>query len=144
MNADVAENSFEGPPRPLVLLWHEGGVVEDHVDMMCATDPAGTDPLQTWRIPIRIDMMTEGDSTEVIELGRHRSEYLRYEGLVSGGRGSVTRIASGRFWSGDSIVAEETITIEWMTGSAAGTTQKVRLEKSGSDAWMLHCTARNP
>jgi hypothetical protein len=61
--------------------------------------------LATWRSP----SWPIEKPTPLVRLGEHRREYLGHEGPVSGGRGTVKRIAAGscalerdaddRFWS---------------------------------------------
>ena len=41
--------------------------------------------------------VSEIDDVGAEELGPHRRDYLQYEGEVSGGRGQVTRIATGTY-----------------------------------------------
>ncbi|MBX3372969.1 MAG: hypothetical protein KF817_03985 [Phycisphaeraceae bacterium] len=84
------------PPFPIVLLRHDEPSGGHHFDWMLAVlrgDPARS--LLTLRTPVRIDLLTEGASTEAILLPPHRTIYLAHEGPLGGGRGSVTRVASG-------------------------------------------------
>ena len=82
--------SPKSSPTPLhyVVLRHDG-VPDPHFDMMFETAP-GSD-LATWRSPI----WPLTAATPLTQLRDHRRAYLKYEGLVSGDRGSVYRIAEG-------------------------------------------------
>jgi hypothetical protein len=70
------------------VLRHEG-VPEPHFDLMI--EVTSSDPLWTFRTvrwPVQM-----GDVLE--QLPDHRREYLDYEGPISGGRGSVSRVEAG-------------------------------------------------
>src|SRR5688572_12931367 len=79
------------PPGSLryTVLRHEG-VPDPHYDLMFETSPGST--LATWRSP-EWPLQT---GTPLTYLKDHRPAYLDYEGPVSGGRGTVTRVAGGR------------------------------------------------
>lgn len=64
----------------------------DHYDWMFEADGC----LATWATPHRLPIDTPGD-VGAVRLPDHRSEYLQYEGEVSGNRGSVERVEEGRF-----------------------------------------------
>lgn len=53
---------------------------------------AGEHRLVTWRVESRPDT---ADAFEAERIGAHRAAYLQFEGPVSGGRGSVRRMAAG-------------------------------------------------
>ena len=75
-------------PLRYVVLRHEG-VAEPHYDLMFETAPGSA--LATWRSaewPLRL-------GTPLTHLKDHRPSYLKYEGELSNGRGSVRRVASG-------------------------------------------------
>lgn len=56
------------------------------------------DVLRTWRVAPLVD----GVAVAAEAIGDHRPMYLDYEGPVSGGRGTVTRIDAGTFhWDCD-------------------------------------------
>ena len=76
-------------PR-FVLLEHRWNGV--HWDFMLEIAPGGM--LRTWAIDAEI---VAGRSLPARALGDHRSEYLDYEGEVSGGRGAVRRIDRGEY-----------------------------------------------
>lgn len=140
MTDEIVQSTGRGTPRPFVLLWHGGGPVEDHLDWLCATDPSGNQPLQAWRMELRLDTMEAGTETEAIELPPHRPRYLQFEGELSGNRGSVRRIASGRAWSNPDTMDEEIFQLEWLTGPATGRQQHVRLRRTSRKLWTLLCT----
>src|SRR5262245_38456350 len=77
-----------------VLLRHDlpdGGF---HYDWMIQRAATADGPLLTFRTPARIDQpgLTR---FEAERLDDHRAAYLDYEGVISGGRGTVSRIATG-------------------------------------------------
>jgi len=71
-----------------VVLEHDHPTL--HWDLMLE---AG-ETLRTWRLSAR---PSAGLTTNCESLPDHRRAYLEYEGPVSGGRGSVKRVMSGRF-----------------------------------------------
>jgi hypothetical protein len=81
------------------VVLHHTGYGPDHFDLMFeppAGDASGgnAETLETFRAaswPIPSESLT------LERLGRHRRAYLEYEGPVSRGRGSVRRVASGRY-----------------------------------------------
>jgi hypothetical protein len=64
----------------------------DHYDWMFEADGC----LATWATPISLSVDRSGE-VDAIRLPDHRIEYLKYEGEVSGNRGSVQRVEEGRF-----------------------------------------------
>ena len=75
-------------PLRYVILRHDD-VVEPHFDLMFETLPGSM--LATWRSalwPIVYPL-------EITRLRDHRRLFLEYEGEISGGRGSVTRVTDG-------------------------------------------------
>lgn len=94
--------AFIVPPdsfNPMVLLRHElpGGLW--HFDWMLARGPVGecrvAGPLLTFRVSQHPDDPV-GSALDAERLPDHRAMYLTYEGEISGGRGNVIRVASGR------------------------------------------------
>ncbi len=83
-----------------VVLEHRWNGV--HWDFMLETRPGG--PLRTWAIDSEI---VPGQELPAHALPDHRAVYLNYEGEVSGGRGTVRRVASGNFetieWTDDLV-----------------------------------------
>jgi hypothetical protein len=83
-----------------VVLEHQapGGV---HYDWLLEPPPSQPLPegrLWAVRVPLPPSLWTAEGSLDLELLPPHRREYLDYEGPLSGGRGSVRRIASGTFW----------------------------------------------
>lgn len=87
-------------PSTTVLLEHRLSAQESHFDWLVA--PSGVDSgteadirdVATFRTASRIDAIREGEF-EAERIQDHRRLYLGHEGPVSGGRGSVRRVASG-------------------------------------------------
>jgi hypothetical protein len=71
-----------------VVLRHDG-VDEPHFDLLIETTAGG--PLRSWRLSSW--PLVSGD--QLRSAAPHRTEYLTYEGEVSGGRGTVHRVAAG-------------------------------------------------
>jgi hypothetical protein len=87
-------------PRFVVLKHAWNGV---HFDLML--EHCGI--LRTWALP---EPPGEGRTIAAKALPDHRTAYLDYEGPISQGRGSVSRIERGRFhviaWADDRIEVE--------------------------------------
>lgn len=82
-----------------VVLHHRPGKNSDrtgevHFDWMFESDQV----LRTWSTPV-FDLLVAGSDTEVDcqPLSDHRTEYLDFEGEVSGGRGTVLRTFAGTY-----------------------------------------------
>lgn len=82
-----------------VILHHTGAPEGDHFDFMLERGGA----LKTWRIATP-DLSTLQPAEPIQD---HRLDYLTLEGEVSGGRGRVTRVASGDYaeswWTDDEV-----------------------------------------
>lgn len=78
----------------MVLLLHELPDGSSHFDWMIQREPDLGAGLLTFRVSVRIDQMEQG-TFEAVRLADHREAYLSFEGEVSGGRGRVSRVASG-------------------------------------------------
>ncbi len=80
----------------MVLLLHETPDGGSHFDWLIARDEAG--PLVSFRVAERVDLPSSEGAMEVraARAPDHRREYLKREGPLSGGRGRVTRVASGQ------------------------------------------------
>lgn len=74
-------------PRRFVVLEHDWHGV--HYDLMLEQDGV----LKTWRLSEPLGEQVQ----DAAELPDHRVTYLDYEGPVSGGRGTVKRVARGTF-----------------------------------------------
>lgn len=85
-----------------VILEHRWAGV--HWDIMLEREPGG--PLRTWAVDTEI---VPGEIQAARVLGDHRASYLEYEGEVSGGRGSVSRVDHGTYerldWGPDLVRA---------------------------------------
>lgn len=79
----------------MVLLLHETPDGDSHFDWLIARDEAG--PLISFRVARRVDLPSGEGAMEVgaTRALDHRREYLEHEGPLSGGRGTVSRVASG-------------------------------------------------
>ncbi|MBI5724143.1 MAG: hypothetical protein HZA50_09315 [Planctomycetes bacterium] len=75
-----------------VILQH-AGYGQEHYDLMLSLGEA----LATWQLAEPPRDANAGKAINCRRLADHRLEYLQYEGPVSGGRGSVTRIDEGEF-----------------------------------------------
>lgn len=76
-----------------VILEHAVPGQPVHLDLMIEdTSLPGEHRLRSWRVDDRPDrsLTFQGE-----QIGNHRAAYLRYEGEISGGRGSVRRLARG-------------------------------------------------
>lgn len=98
-----------------VVLEHtlpDGGF---HFDWMIERADSEEDRrLITWRSACRPDLFTDFRGERI---GDHRAVYLEFEGDLSGGRGRVVRVASGRVsWVGRDE-REIRVRVEWAGGS---------------------------
>ncbi|SIO01474.1 DNA polymerase Ligase (LigD) [Singulisphaera sp. GP187] len=75
--------------RFVILEHHWNGV---HWDLMLERDGV----LRTWAVD---EAIVPGRNLPARALADHRLHYLEYEGVISGGRGSVRRCASGSYQS---------------------------------------------
>jgi hypothetical protein len=119
-------------PR-FVILRHElpaGGERGSHWDLMF--EHGGS--LRTWaaeRLP------EEGAETEALQLADHRLEYLNYEGLVSGDRGSVSRWDAGEYTL--EVEAENRVV---MTLAGSGLAGRMTFGRAGADQlWRVSFSA---
>jgi hypothetical protein len=77
--------------RRFALLRHDVKPGETHWDLVVEGAPEGK--LFTWRLAG--ELPAAGASVAAERSFDHRAVYLEYEGEISGGRGSVRRLASG-------------------------------------------------
>lgn len=113
--------------HPTVLLLHELSDGATHVDWLIAQDPRGRDPLISFRLDRRIDTLAEGQQLAATRIGDHRPAYLRYEGPVSGDRGTVARLAEGAV-----LVLEQRSDawhLEVVWDGSGGRSQRLRLDR---------------
>jgi hypothetical protein len=83
-----------------------------HIDWMIELEQGGGG-LATFRLPRRVDDLCAGESVEALRLEDHRRAYLDYEGPVSGGRGTVRRLASGRISRFGEGAGHWLLDVEW-------------------------------
>ena len=128
---------------PTVQLLHELPDGSRHVDWMLAQDPRGRDPLVTFRVPRRVDELRPGETLEAVRIADHRSAYLTYEGPVSGDRGTVTRLASGRVAVLDEQPDGWHLEVRW---EAPLRSQRLRVTRQAAagDAWTVEALADPP
>ena len=76
---------------------------------------------------IAVDELPQVDQqVDFVALPDHRSDYLSYEGEISGGRGSVTRFASGN-WNGE-FSGDLQLLFENGSANFAGQTWSLRVD----------------
>jgi hypothetical protein len=97
---------MNSPETLRFVVLHHTGIAEAHFDLMFET--AAGSKLATWRLknwpPKPEDIATP--------LGDHRREYLEYEGPISGNRGQVHRLATGRLKKLEQEGADILVTLE--------------------------------
>ena len=76
------------------------------------------DSLRTWASPV-IESWIE-IQVPCQPLADHRRQYLDYEGPLGGGRGSVSRVASGIYTTIDQSDERFEVQIQWTLNTAAG------------------------
>lgn len=115
------------PAPRMVLLCHELPDGSWHFDWMIETPGQAEGPLRTLRVHERPDA---ADRFTAELLPDHRRAYLDYEGPVSGGRGTVRRVASG-------IVERLALGPERIEilGTLAGATRRWIGVRDGGSAW---------
>jgi hypothetical protein len=129
--------------RPTVQLLHELPDGSRHVDWMLAQDSRGRDPLVTFRLQQRVDELPPGGMLEAVRIADHRPAYLTYEGPVSGDRGTVTRLASGRATVRDERPDGWYLQVRWAAPSRSQTLRLTR-RAAGSAAWTVEALADPP
>ena len=93
------------------VVLHHTGIPEPHYDLMFESSPSGA--LATFRCPIWPLHKPAG----IEPLGDHRRDYLEFEGLVSGGRGEVRRVAAGSYRTAErthdywKVILDESVTV---------------------------------
>lgn len=101
---------------PTVQLEHALPDGSRHIDWMIARDEEGEGQLTTFRLERRIDGIPRGVQVRGERLGDHRPAYLKYEGEVSGGRGSVRRVGEGTASSVEVDEARVEVVADWGAG----------------------------
>ena len=142
-------------PR-FVLLWHdcppEHGTGA-HWDLMIEREGTGLEHrLATWRLDVLphawaesllLEAAQEERETIAVALPDHRAHYLDYEGPLSGGRGTVSRIAEGAVeWIEDSA---DRIAVR-ISASSPGHGGMVKLIRGGrsTEEWLLVWRSEGP
>jgi hypothetical protein len=115
-------------PCPTVQLRHDLPDGSSHVDWMIAQDPGGRDPLISFRLSRRVDELTAGEQAEARRVGDHRPAYLDRQGPVSGGRGTVTRLARGEVIAWAHRGAAWHLEIRWAVQGGGPRLQRLLLE----------------
>lgn len=112
---------LNSPPRYVLLEHRWNGV---HYDLMLEHEGW----LRTWKM---VEALQTGDQP-ITELPRHRLAYLEYEGPVSGDRGTVRRVATGKF---EGNAGQDSEIIVQLTGTLQGT---LRLMLVKAPEWKLN------
>ena len=123
---------------PTVLLRHDLPDGSEHIDWMLSQDALGTLPLITFRLESRLDELPVGSSLSGCRIADHRPDYLAYEGPVSGGRGSVRRLARGTVlnWVRHTTPSPERweLDIQWTAAK-----QRLEVVRQKLDQWRVFC-----
>jgi hypothetical protein len=113
-------------PLRYVILRHEG-IALPHFDLMFETAPGSL--LATWRS----DAWPIEEPTPLLRLGDHRREYLTYEGAISGNRGHVRHVESGRMMY--ELQTEAHVVLKLMAGNVTRGLELQRDKLLGESAW---------
>ena len=118
---------------PTTLL-HHLGYGAPHYDWLLARDDDG--PLLTFRVDRPTADWLDAGRLELTPLGEHRRVYLTYEGPVSGGRGTVSRVDHGihrpGIWAPNRIVTS----VFWQDA-----TLKMELFRQSDALWLADVEA---
>ena len=124
---------------PTVQLRHELPDRTWHVDWLIARDPAGSQPLVTFRLTRRLETLATGQAMDIQRIADHRPAYLEFEGPVSGGRGEVTRLARGLL-SVESLAEGWKLEVRWDPGDSqpqADVARHYELMSKTHDFWRV-------
>jgi len=124
----------------MALLRHTLADGTFHYDWMIQTAPASD--LLTFRCGVRIDEAAT-DSFEAERLPDHRQRYLAYEGPLSGGRGEVERVASGRASVTPLAGGAMRIRSAWRGGGGGGVWEG-RPASEGGARWLFRRVEQAP
>ncbi len=131
--------------RRTVQLLHELPDGSSHVDWMIARDPAGQEPLISFRLQQRIDKLLPGQRVSAERIADHRPAYLEYEGPTSDDGGSVRRLTWGSVLSENRrLPSSWTLEIRWQAdGDGVSIQQRLRLQplEDTATAWEAVCEA---
>jgi hypothetical protein len=125
--SDIAGRIFPTPPQLRYVVLRHDGVPVPHFDLMVETS-SGSE-LATWQSshwPIETD-------TPLTRLPDHRRMYLDYEGPVSGDRGEVHRVASGRL-----RLDRRSDTLWRLTFRDLIAYSQLELRHESKDRWLAH------
>jgi hypothetical protein len=122
---------------PTVLLRHDLPDGSSHVDWLIGRDPAGQQPLIAFRLAVRLDELQAGQTVAVRQLEDHRPLYLTYEGPISGDRGHVRRLASGRVGKLSREAHRWSLTVDWDASCETREPASLVLRRTGPDEWEL-------
>lgn len=127
----------EPTPRRFAVLLHDHPFL--HWDFLVEDG----EMLKTWRLPndpCQQDVMTAE------EIALHRRIYLDCEGPVSGGRGTVRRVAAGiagvSEMSADLIVLDAILMERMLTEGAGSRWERVELTRIGGPQWRFQIRCR--
>lgn len=125
---------------PTVLLRHELPDGTHHLDWMLAIDDGLESPLMTFRADRRIDALAAGERLELARIGDHRRVYLQYEGPISGGRGEVSRVRSGRIESIEHLATHTwRMVLRWDDAGDGMLWQPLELRRHLAQVWLVQC-----
>lgn len=108
----------------------------------CDDEPAG--PLITLRLAHPLHDLAPGESLLAYRIADHRRRYLHYEGTISGGRGSVRRLASGRLRMEKVSKDHWRLELEWDStdGSSGALRQILAVDWSDDLVCQVGCITR--
>ena len=114
-----------------------------HYDWMLArSDAAGDDDrdLVTFRVAERVDRGV-ADPVRAVRLDDHRAVYLRFEGDIGGGRGSVERVAEGECAIERDEIGVFAARLRWAGGDWISLHASPACGEPGAaDAWLIELT----
>jgi hypothetical protein len=111
MAAPTKENPFQ-----TVVLQHDLPDGTTHFDWLLAVDAKAENPLLSFRVTERPDLLNENRWVELDPRPDHRPEYLYLEGELDGDRGTVTRLGKGNVFIWKEIPHGWNMMIDWGTG----------------------------
>ena len=135
----IEPHPSEPARRRFVVLLHDHPLV--HWDFLLEDG----ETLQTWRLPN--DPCHQGVMTAE-EIAPHRRIYLDYEGPISGGRGTVRRVAAGTAgvseMSADLIVLDAILLETALAEGAAGSRwERIELMRIDGAQWQFQAKRRD-
>ncbi|MBX3389302.1 MAG: hypothetical protein KF691_07580 [Phycisphaeraceae bacterium] len=114
-----------------VLLRHTLADGSAHLDWMIErVDPASA--LITFRLALESDLMRAGE-IGAERIADHRRDYLEYEGIITGGRGSVKRIAE--FEAFELLESEDRFSVVLQSAGTGGRRMKWTGERENGPRW---------